>query len=139
MAEYSDKFVDTGLKGEIQHVIHDGVYLISPIVCNNEVLGIHNKSVLPYMSLNSNKFTGEAHQMFIIKYNKKDDYFTLMPLNSFLYLGVEKKQDSNYNASEVVQYSESDDHLSNWQIYLDDHFSIRLKGTNYYFEYNKNK
>ena len=137
MNDSSIKLVDTGHKGAHLQAIHDGVYTISPRGLVGQSLSVRNKSLYPYLSLICSQFENEAHQQFIIKYDKEDECYTIQPLNSLLFLGIEKIQDSNHDGALIIQNSRSDDHLFKWQISIDEYATIQLKGTDYNIEYKK--
>ena len=131
---YNNLFYDTGLKGIYKRTIHDGVYMISINDNFEEVLSItKSENSKSYLHLSTKTY--EANQFFLIKYSKENDCYTITNLESHLFLGVEKKEDSNYNNSFVVQNSNSKTHINNWNIDFDDGFSIQLEGYDYNLQY----
>lgn len=130
-------FINNGLKGIRERIISDGVYVISTDSSYNQVLSIIGKSDKPDESLNFAKRTNEAYQFFFIKYYDQFDYYTIMALHSHLYLGVEKKGDSNYNNTLIMQNPMTEDHLAKWEIIFDDGYYFQLKDLNYNLQYKE--
>lgn len=120
-------------------VLSDGVFFISPKTSSKNVLGVIEQSFNNYASLINESITKNANQCFFIKYNNDEDYYTIMPLHSHQFIGVEPKEDGNYNFSLICQTAKDDNYLIQWKINIcdDSYFNIQLKDTDFVFEFQK--
>lgn len=132
--------VNTGFIGVNKRaLISDGVYLISPKNNINEYLSINDKSNDPNSTVTFSPLTQELHQYFLIKYYEEHDYYTIKALNSHFLLGIKRKEDSQYDGSEVLQNTRSSNHLVRWKISSDNGYIFKLKDFDFCLQYIKKK
>lgn len=132
--------VNTGSIGvKKRALISDGVYLISPKNNKNVYLSINDKSNDPDSTVTFNPLTQELHQYFLIKYYEDHDYYTIKALNSHFLLGIKRKEDSQYDGSEVLTNSRSSNHFVRWQISSDNGYIFKLKNYDLCLQYIQKK
>lgn len=131
--------IDTGLKRVHRRVLNDGIFFISSKTTSKNVLGVIEQSFNDHASLINESLTKNANQCFFIKYNDDEDYHTIMALHSHQFIGVEPKEDGNYDFSLICQTVKNDNYLIQWRINLcdDSYFIIQLKDTDFVFEFQK--
>ena len=93
-----------------EKTIEDGIYYIIPVHCNNKAIDINGSSTENYANLQLYEYNNSNAQKFEVKYNSKDNYYTIMCLCSNKLLTV------NSNDNNIVQYDEIKGINQQWHI-----------------------
>jgi len=98
-------------KKKYEKTIEDGIYKIIPMHCNNRAIDINGASPENNANLQLYEYNNTNAQRFEVKYNNKDNYYTIRCLCSNKLLTV--NSNDNYN---IVQFDETQGINQQWHI-----------------------